>query len=70
MVLETQYLPMTGSARDSLIAMSFLWLLFAGVVGFRLRGRMRGPGLGLDDILAIVALVSKRHRDLCSHYSD
>lgn len=57
MVLETQQLSMTDSARDSLIAMSVLWLLFVVVVGFRLRGRFRGPGLALDDILAMVALV-------------
>lgn len=58
MALETIYIPMTGSAKDSLIAMSVLWLVFAAVVGFRLRGRMRGPGLGLDDLLAVVALVN------------
>ena len=49
---------MTGSAKDSLIAMSVLWFLTVAAVGFRLRGRLRGPGLGLDDILAVVALVS------------
>lgn len=58
MALETMYLPMTASARDSMIAMSVLWLLFVVVVGFRLRGRMRGPGLGLDDCLSVAALVS------------
>ncbi|KAF1839992.1 uncharacterized protein K460DRAFT_323779 [Cucurbitaria berberidis CBS 394.84] len=57
MVLATHKLPMTGGARDSLIAMSILWLLFALNVGFRFRGRLRGPGLGLDDTLAIVALI-------------
>lgn len=37
--------------------MSVLWVIFVAVVVFRLRGRMRGPGLGLDDVLAVTALV-------------
>lgn len=49
---------MTGSARDSLIAISVLWVLFAITVAFRFAGRMRGIGLGLDDVLSAVALVS------------
>lgn len=48
---------MTRSGRDSMIAMSCLWLLFATTVFFRFRGRMRGPGLALDDIFAGIALV-------------
>ena len=51
---------MTESARDSLIATSVLWVLFAITVGFRLLGRFRGIGLGLDDILSVVALVSNQ----------
>ena len=48
---------MTTSARDSLIAISFLWVLFGVVVGFRLLGRIRGIGIGADDILALSAFV-------------
>ena len=55
--MERQYIPMVDKARDSLIAISFLWLLFATVVFFRLLGRFRGIGIGVDDILALVALV-------------
>lgn len=51
---------MTGSARDSLIAIAVLWVMFAITVGFRFLGRMRGIGLGLDDILSAVALVSSQ----------
>lgn len=58
MASETEYLAMTDSARDSLIAMSVLWLLFISVVAFRLRGRQQGPGIGLDDCLSVAALVS------------
>ncbi|PSN62049.1 hypothetical protein BS50DRAFT_532882 [Corynespora cassiicola Philippines] len=57
MALETQSIPMTQSARDSLIAISVLWVLFAITVGFRVIGRFRGIGLGTDDILSISALV-------------
>ncbi|KAL6707624.1 hypothetical protein ACN47E_003974 [Coniothyrium glycines] len=57
MGLQTKYLPMTASARDSLIAMSVLWLFFVATVGFRLVGRHRGPGIGLDDCLSTAALV-------------
>ncbi|KAJ4403693.1 hypothetical protein N0V91_006393 [Didymella pomorum] len=48
---------MTGSARDSLIAIAVLWVLFAVTVVFRFIGRIRGIGLGLDDILSAVALI-------------
>lgn len=50
-------IPMTASARDSLIAISFLWVLFGVVVGFRLVGRLRGVGVGADDIFALSAFV-------------
>ncbi|KAF6843351.1 integral membrane protein [Colletotrichum musicola] len=50
-----QYIPMTTSARDALIAISFLWVLFAAVVFARLWGRYRGIGISGDDILALVA---------------
>jgi len=56
-MVETIGIPMTRSGRDSMIAMSCLWLLFATTVFFRFRGRMRGPGLALDDIFAGIALV-------------
>jgi uncharacterized transporter YbjL len=58
MLTKTEPLPMTGSARDSLIAIAVLWVLFAITVAFRFAGRMRGIGLGLDDVLSAVALVS------------
>jgi hypothetical protein len=58
MFIKTEPLPMTGSARDSLIAIAVLWVLFAVTVVFRFIGRIRGIGLGLDDILSAVALVS------------
>ncbi|OSS51115.1 hypothetical protein B5807_04610 [Epicoccum nigrum] len=57
MLTKTEPLPMTGSARDSLIAIAVLWVLFAITVAFRFAGRMRGIGLGLDDVLSAVALV-------------
>lgn len=60
--IKTEPIPMTGSARDSLIAISVLWIVFATTVGFRVLGRIRGIGLGLDDILSVVSLVS----DFCA----
>jgi hypothetical protein len=53
-----EYVGMTRQARDALIAMSVLWVLFAIVVVFRLLGRVRGAGIGPDDILSCVACVS------------
>ncbi|TEA15262.1 Satratoxin biosynthesis SC1 cluster protein 4 [Colletotrichum sidae] len=50
-----QYIPMTTSARDSLIAVCFLWVIFATVVFARLWGRFRGIGIGGDDVLAVIA---------------
>lgn len=49
---------MTASARDSLIAICVLWVLVTVVVFLRLLGRHRGFGIGADDILSVVALVS------------
>ncbi|UPX15585.1 uncharacterized protein EKO05_0006029 [Ascochyta rabiei] len=57
MFIKTEPIPMTGSARDSLIAISVLWTLFTTTVFFRLWGRIQGMGLGLDDILSVVALL-------------
>ncbi|KAH6633054.1 hypothetical protein C7974DRAFT_163968 [Boeremia exigua] len=57
MFIKTEPLPMTGSARDSLIAIAVLWIMFAITVGFRFLGRLQGIGLGLDDILSAVALI-------------
>lgn len=48
---------MTTSARDSLVAISVLWVLFAVVVGFRLVGRIKGVGVGADDIFALSGCV-------------
>ncbi|KAF9878086.1 hypothetical protein CkaCkLH20_04662 [Colletotrichum karsti] len=50
-----QYIPMTTSARDSLIAICVLWSVTAAVVVARLWGRFRGIGIGGDDILAAIA---------------
>ena len=52
------YVPMTDAVRRALIAMSVLWVAFAIVVFFRWLGRIRGAGIGADDILSLVALVS------------
>jgi hypothetical protein len=51
-------LPLTRSARDSLIAISVLWVLGATVTFLRLAGRLRGAGIKADDILALIAVVS------------
>lgn len=59
MFIKTEPIPMTASARNSLIAISVLWVLFASTVVFRLLGRIQGVGIGLDDILSVVALVSE-----------
>jgi len=48
---------MTSAARDALIGLSLLWVLFGVVVGLRLLGRKKGVGIGVDDILAVVAFV-------------
>lgn len=58
MLTKTEPLPMTGSARDSLIAIAVLWVLFAITVAFRFAGRLRGIGIGFDDVLSACALVS------------
>ena len=52
---------MTRSARDALIAGACLWVLFAITVGFRITGRVKGIGLGADDILSVTALVGKQY---------
>lgn len=57
---EVRHVDMTGQARDALIAISVLWILFAVVVFFRLLGRLRGAGIGPDDVLSCIALVSQR----------
>jgi hypothetical protein len=56
-MVDTMEIPIARSGRDSMIAIGILWVLYAASVGFRLWGRLRGPGLALDDIFAIVALV-------------
>ncbi|KAK4176959.1 hypothetical protein QBC36DRAFT_141369 [Triangularia setosa] len=52
---ELIQLPMVDAARDSLIAISFLWVMFGLVVAGRIFARYRGIGIGPDDILAVVA---------------
>lgn len=56
--MAREEIPMTASARDSLIAIAVLWVAFGIVVGFRLVGRFRGAGVGADDILSFFAFVS------------
>ncbi|KAL1959778.1 hypothetical protein VTO42DRAFT_1364 [Malbranchea cinnamomea] len=53
--MARQYIPMTKSARDSLIAICILWVLVGTVVFLRLLGRYRGVGIGADDILSVIA---------------
>ncbi|KAF4831246.1 Satratoxin biosynthesis SC1 cluster protein 4 [Colletotrichum tropicale] len=53
--LPVQYIPMTTSARNSLIAIGCLCVVFVSVVFARLWGRFRGIGIGGDDILAVIA---------------
>jgi hypothetical protein len=55
---DMMYVPMTDEARRALITISVLWVLFAVVVFFRWVGRIRGAGIGADDVLSLVALVS------------
>lgn len=50
----------TRQGRDGIIAISCLWVIFATVVFFRLVGRLRGAGIGPDDVLSCVALVRYR----------
>ncbi|KAM0692428.1 hypothetical protein Q7P36_008631 [Cladosporium allicinum] len=54
---EMMYVGMTDEARRALITISVLWVAFAVVVFFRWLGRIRGAGIGADDILSLVALV-------------
>jgi hypothetical protein len=60
-MVDTMDIPIARSGRDSMIAVACLWILFATSVAFRLWGRLRGPGLALDDMFAIVALVRAPH---------
>lgn len=55
--MAPEYIPMTPPARDALIAISFLWVLFLTVVTLRLVGRAKGAGIGADDVLSAVACV-------------
>lgn len=55
---EMMYVGMTDEARRALITISVLWVAFAVVVFFRWLGRIRGAGIGADDVLSLVALVS------------
>lgn len=58
MFTEIERIPMTDGARNSLIVIVLLWVMFAIAVVLRLVGRIRVMGLGLDDILSVIALVS------------
>jgi hypothetical protein len=57
---EVRHVDMTKQARDALITIAVLWVLFAAVVFMRLLGRLRGAGIGPDDVLSCVALVCSR----------
>ena len=48
---------MTDTARDALIGICFLYVINGVVVIFRLLGRVRGIGIGVDDVLAVAAFV-------------
>lgn len=54
---EVKHVGMTRQARDALITIAVLWVIFAAVVFMRLIGRLRGAGIGPDDVLSCVALV-------------
>jgi hypothetical protein len=56
-MLKTIDIPMARTGRDSLIAMSCLWLLATATVALRVYGRVKGPGMSLDDVFAVVAMV-------------
>ncbi|KXJ87358.1 hypothetical protein Micbo1qcDRAFT_167704 [Microdochium bolleyi] len=53
----TQRLPLTAPARGCLIAGSILWAFGAVVVYLRCRARVRGAGMGADDVLSIIATI-------------
>jgi hypothetical protein len=57
---EVRHVDMTRQARDALITIAVLWIIFAAVVCLRLVGRLRGAGIGPDDVLSCVALVCVR----------
>jgi len=57
---EVMHVNMTTKARDALIAIAILWVVFAAVVFLRLVGRLRGAGIGPDDVLSCVALVCQQ----------
>ena len=55
--MAREHIPMMPEARDALIAIVFLWVIFGGVVFFRFLGRIQGVGLGADDFLALASFV-------------
>ncbi|KAL2151656.1 hypothetical protein VTH82DRAFT_6754 [Thermothelomyces myriococcoides] len=50
-------IPMVKSARDSVIGISFLWAVLLAIVSLRFLGRIRGAGIGPDDILSLIACI-------------
>lgn len=54
-------IPMTHQARDALITISVLWVLFAIAVYMRVLGRIRAAFVGADDVLSVAALVRCIH---------
>ncbi|KAK4458579.1 hypothetical protein QBC42DRAFT_340937 [Cladorrhinum samala] len=55
--MAREYIPMTDTARDALIGICFLYVINGVVVIFRLLGRVRGIGIGVDDVLAVAAFL-------------
>ncbi|KAK4196581.1 hypothetical protein QBC40DRAFT_287048 [Triangularia verruculosa] len=54
-MVDRIHLPMVKRARDAMIAISILWVVFGFILAGRMFARHRGIGIGLDDILAVVA---------------
>lgn len=55
--MAREHIPMTETARDALIGICLLYAINGVVVFFRLLGRLRGIGIGVDDYLAVAAFV-------------
>lgn len=63
MPADMMYVAMTSEARRALTTISVLWVVFAIVVFLRWLGRIRGAGIGADDVLSLIALVRYDHTD-------
>lgn len=58
MWLPEQRMPVTTKVRIELIVNCIVVLVVLIVVALRVIGRLWGPGLGLDDVLVMLATVS------------